>query len=99
MPSYDQFKQRAPKRKASFPSSSRKKIRTLHSVNDLPWRYVSRIPEAGVAIDEGILDLEEIEGVEVIYDETEGGRIARFNVRGRCACIHSRRIDGVPRRF
>ncbi|KAH0581449.1 hypothetical protein H2248_012530 [Termitomyces sp. 'cryptogamus'] len=71
---------RAAKRKIQEkPSSTRKKIRTQHRILDeLPWKKVARPQEAGVDGDDGILELEEIEGVEVIYEE--GGRVAKFAV-------------------
>jgi hypothetical protein len=36
--------------------------------------------EAGVGFDDGILDFEEVEGVEVTYETTDGGRVVKFNV-------------------
>lgn len=69
------------KRKIKPTPSSCKKVKISHNIEDLPWTTVSRFQESGVDGDDGILDLEEIEGVEVVYEETENGRIARFNVR------------------
>ena len=65
------------KRKTSHSSFPRKRTKVKH-VSDLPWRTVSHDFEAGVDIDEGILELEEVDGVEVEYEATEGGRVARF---------------------
>ncbi|KAK0494657.1 ATP-dependent RNA helicase [Armillaria luteobubalina] len=65
-------------------SSSRKKIKIQHNnADDLAWTTVKRPFEAGVGGDDGILELEEVEDVEVVYEETEKGRVARFNVLER----------------
>ena len=64
-------------------SSSRKKARIQHlSADDLPWKTVSHRHEAGLdnALS-GIMEFEEVDGVEVVYEETETGKVARFNVR------------------
>ncbi|TFY76800.1 hypothetical protein EWM64_g7209, partial [Hericium alpestre] len=73
------------KRKKQIPVAlaSRKKAKAQHrTASDLPWKTVSRAHEAGLDIDEGILELEEVDNVEVVYEETEAGRVARFNVIG-----------------
>ncbi|KAJ3927849.1 MAG: ATP-dependent RNA helicase [Lentinula lateritia] len=63
--------------------SSRKKIKVEHDGADsLPWTTVSRPVETALDGDDGILELEEVEGVEVTYEETETGRVARFNFIG-----------------
>ncbi|KZV76542.1 DEAD-domain-containing protein [Peniophora sp. CONT] len=73
--------QRGTKRKSSGQTASRKKVKTSHSsLNDLPWKSVSNIPPAGLDFDENILDLEEVDNVEVVYEETSAGRIVKFNV-------------------
>lgn len=63
-------------------ASSRKKAKMQHhlSLHDLPWKILQRPQVAGLNGDDGILELEEVEGVEVVYEETESGRVARFNV-------------------
>ncbi|KAG6861318.1 hypothetical protein C0995_001637 [Termitomyces sp. Mi166 len=72
---------RASKRKIQDKTSSRKKIKTRHrTLDELPWKKVARPKEAGIDGDDGILELEEIEGVDVIYEETEGGRMVKFAV-------------------
>ncbi|KAI0322899.1 P-loop containing nucleoside triphosphate hydrolase protein [Amylostereum chailletii] len=68
------------KRKAPSSTISRKRAKSQR-LSDLPWKSVSHGYEAGVDVDEGILELEEVDDVEVIYEETEAGRVARFNVR------------------
>ena len=62
--------------------AARKKVKTQHqSANELPWKVVQRAHEAGLDSGlDGIMELEEVEGVEVVYEETEGGRVAKFNV-------------------
>ena len=71
------------RKKGTKDASSRKKIKVRHnSTNDLPWKTVRRPREAHLGFEDGILELEEVEGVEVVYEETEkGGKVARFNVR------------------
>ncbi|KAM6503417.1 ATP-dependent RNA helicase [Amanita muscaria] len=59
---------------------SRKKLKTHHGFENLPWKKVSRPLETGLGGDDGILELEEVEGIEVMYEETERGRVARFKV-------------------
>lgn len=71
------------KRKHSSNSKllSRKKQRKeVNSFNDLPWRTVSRPNGTGFEGDDGVLELEEVDGVEVVYEETENGRIAKLKV-------------------
>ena len=63
------------------PALPRKRAKIQHrSANDLPWKSVSRPFEAGIGFDDGILDFEEVEGVEVVYETTVGGRVVKFNV-------------------
>lgn len=70
------------KRKAkAVPSASRKRIKTHPtSLDGLPWKAVRRPSETGLDGDDGILELEEVENVEVVYEDTEGGRVMKFNV-------------------
>ena len=56
------------------------KIQLRRADDFLPWKSVSRPFEAGIGFDDGILDFEEAEGVEVFYETTDGGRVVRFNV-------------------
>ena len=74
-------------RKASFKRKrpqntllSRKKVKSHHTAEDLPWKKVSRPSETGLVGDDWILELEEVEGVDVVYEETERGKVARFTV-------------------
>lgn len=70
------------KRKAkAVPSASRKRLKTHPtSLDGLPWKAVRRPSETGLDGDDGILELEEVENVEVVYEDTEGGRVMKFNV-------------------
>ncbi|KAG2117225.1 ATP-dependent RNA helicase [Suillus discolor] len=70
------------KRKANAgPSVSRKRLKMQPtSLDGLPWKAVRRPSETGLDGDDGILELEEVENVEVVYEDTEGGRVMKFNV-------------------
>lgn len=78
-----------PKRKLTTSASvPRKRAKTYRlSTNDLPWKTVSRPQEAGLgdAFD-GVLELEEVDDIEVVYEETDVGRVIKFNVRF-CASV------------
>ncbi|KAI0760237.1 DEAD-domain-containing protein [Fomes fomentarius] len=59
-------------------SSLAKRVKTKHVLtDDLAWKKVKQPREAdlGTGLD-GFLELEEIEDVDVIYEETEGGKVA-----------------------
>ena len=74
---------KALKRKSKIAAlSSRKKARTeARSADDLPWKVVSRRQESGIDdAFEGVMELEEVDGVQVVYEETDGGKVARFHV-------------------
>jgi ATP-dependent RNA helicase DDX24/MAK5 len=63
----------------SYPSKKRK---TAHlSLEYLPWKPVVRTHTAGLDFDEGLLGLEEVDGVQVVYEQTANGRVATFQVR------------------
>ena len=73
------------KRKASLkrknahnPQSVQRKRqrKEVASANDLPWKKVSRPSATGFEGDDGILELEEVDDVEVVYEETENGQSA-----------------------
>ncbi|KAJ7778256.1 ATP-dependent RNA helicase [Mycena metata] len=69
------------KRRLKDDSLARKRSKTRHKTADaLPWKVVSRPVEAGMGGDDGILELEEVDDVEVVYEDTEGGRVVTFNV-------------------
>ncbi|KAG2059731.1 DEAD-domain-containing protein [Suillus hirtellus] len=70
------------KRKANAgPLVSRKRLKMQPtSLDGLPWKAVRRPSETGLDGDDGILQLEEVENVEVVYEDTEGGRVMKFNV-------------------
>ena len=59
-----------------------KKRKTRHTaLDDLSWQPVVRTHAAGLDVDEGLLELEEVVGVQVEYFETANGRVATFIVR------------------
>ncbi|TBU38454.1 DEAD-domain-containing protein [Dichomitus squalens] len=65
-------------------SSLAKRVKTKHVLtDDLPWKKVSKPREAdlGTGMD-GFLDLEEVQDVDVVFEETEAGRVVKFKVRG-----------------
>jgi ATP-dependent RNA helicase DDX24/MAK5 len=72
------------KRKNLSPTSHRPKKRKRRHVplEDLSWKPVVRTHTAGLDFDEGLLGLEEVDGVQVVYEETPSGRVAKFLVRG-----------------
>lgn len=83
--------QASKKRKLPSTSTSNKKPKTsslsstLCSANDLPWKTVSRKYAPGVDVEEGFLGLEEVEHVDVIYEEGidgVGGKVVKFKVKG-----------------
>ena len=63
--------------------AARKKAKTTHlSVDQLPWKAVARPREANASgAFDGMLELEEVSDVEVVYEETEAGKIVKFKVR------------------
>jgi ATP-dependent RNA helicase DDX24/MAK5 len=70
------------KRRIQANSISRKRAKTRHeNADELPWKLVARPAEAGMGGDDGILELEEVDDVEVMYEDTDGGRIVKFDVR------------------
>ncbi|KAJ7108563.1 ATP-dependent RNA helicase MAK5 [Mycena epipterygia] len=69
------------KRRLQDNALARKRAKTRHkTADDLPWKLVARPVEAGMGGDDGILELEEVDDVEVVYEDTEGGRVVKFNV-------------------
>lgn len=68
------------KRKKSTGLGPRKKSKIQRSVDELPWKTSRRPLETGLGGDDGILEFEEVEGVEVVYEMTECGRVAKFQV-------------------
>jgi hypothetical protein len=71
------------KRRSPSPiSSPSKKRKTAHiSLDDLSWKSVVCTRTAGLDFDDGLLDLEEVGGVQVVYEQTANGRVATFLVR------------------
>ena len=68
-------------RDAAGKQSKEKKQRKKELLPDqLGWKEVKRPKEVGLDEFEGMLMLEEVDDVEVIYEETDHGRIAKFIV-------------------
>ena len=65
--------------KTDTPAAKKRRIQ-IDSVDKLAWKKVSRPEVSGFEGDDGILELEEIDDVQVIYEERENGRVARFVV-------------------
>ncbi|RPD61282.1 DEAD-domain-containing protein [Lentinus tigrinus ALCF2SS1-6] len=72
------------KRKTTPTSASiAKRIKTKHvSTDELSWKKVTKPREAdlGTGLD-GFLELEEIEDVDVVYEETDVGRVVHFQTK------------------
>jgi ATP-dependent RNA helicase DDX24/MAK5 len=66
---------------ASKQKSNKKAKRREVLPSTLSWKEVKRPKEAGLDDFEGMLMLEEVDDVEIIYEETTNGRIAKFMVR------------------
>lgn len=82
------------KRKLKGSTPSRKKSKV--TLDGLPWKTVSRPKETGLDGDDGILDLEEVDNVEVVYEETESGRVAKFNVSSlHCTSVYVDRTEDI----
>lgn len=75
-------KSRALKRKHprahSLPHPKRTKRAAL---DELPWQTVARPSEAGLDDYGDVLELEEVEGVDIVYEGEGDGKVARFHVR------------------
>lgn len=74
----------APRKRRNVSSNSHlpKKRKKEHaSLDNLSWRPVACAHTAGIEFDEGLLELEEVEGVQVVYEQTANGRVAKFLVR------------------
>ncbi|KAF8137229.1 P-loop containing nucleoside triphosphate hydrolase protein [Boletus edulis] len=77
-----------------------KKIKVQHrSLDKLPWKSVARPVETVLDGDDGILELEEVDNVEVVYEEKDGGKVIKFNVLQPpdiTAIVESSAADGEP---
>jgi len=69
----------------------RKRPRIECNAEELPWKRIRRPFETGLGGDNGILELEEVEGVEVIY--TDEGKVAKFCVSSPFADSYDRPVD------
>ena len=70
----------------------RKRPRIECTAENLPWKKSRRPLETILVGDDGILELEEVEGVEVIYTTTTGGNVAKFRVSSPSADSHSQSL-------
>ena len=68
--------------KKEAPAVKKRKVQ-IDSVDKLAWKKVSRPKVSGFEGDDGIIELEEIDGVDVVFEEKETGRVARFEVSVR----------------
>lgn len=69
------------KRKRRAPADKSIKKRRKYAdgaLDDLDWRVVFRPSKAGVHEEGGMLLLEEVEGVNVVYEDTEAGKRVKF---------------------
>lgn len=83
-------KPRALKRKKSIGADGRKRPRLERTAEELPWKKSHRPLETGLGGDDGILELEEVAGVEVVYEMTQGGKLAKFCVsQVRCGYLQA----------
>jgi ATP-dependent RNA helicase DDX24/MAK5 len=81
MPIPQNYQETGFKRKNKTPAFSQKRSKVQHnSLENLPWKTVSRPAETGLGGNDGILDLEEVDDVEVVYEQTDAGRVVKFNV-------------------
>lgn len=63
--------------------SKRQKVAKKHlALDELAWKVVERPSAAGIDEEGGMLMLEEVDDVEVYYEETENGKIAKFRQVG-----------------
>jgi hypothetical protein len=64
-------------------TKAHKKAKTIYgslaTVDALPWKTLSHTGGFGNA-DDGILELEEVDNVQVVYEETPEGKVATFRV-------------------
>ena len=70
----------------------RKRPRIECTAENLPWKKSRRPLETILGGDDGILELEEVEGVEVIYTTTTEGKVAKFRVSSPSADSHSQSL-------
>lgn len=68
---------------------AKKESRSSATIDALPWKTLSHPGVSGNTYDDGILELEEVDNVRVVYKETPEGRVVTFEVGS------SRRGSGV----
>jgi len=80
-------------------SLQRKRPRIECNAEELPWKKIRRPFEIGLGGDNNILELEEVEGVEVIYTTTDEGKVAKFCVSSPFADSHGRHFNHATGRL
>jgi len=60
------------------PAKRRRTVQEYLKLDDLAWKEVQRPSAAGIDEAGGMLMLEEVDGVEVYYEETPKGKVAKF---------------------
>ncbi|KAG8802760.1 ATP-dependent RNA helicase, partial [Serendipita sp. 399] len=60
------------------PTKKQKTVGVERGLNDLDWKVVARPSAAGIDEAGGMLMLEEVEGIDVYYEETPKGKVAKF---------------------
>ena len=80
--SKNQSKGKKPGRTSNSVNPSNKRKRNVESVNELPWKRISsrHFRSEDLGDDAGMLEIDEVSDVEVVYEEEEGGRVAKFRV-------------------
>jgi ATP-dependent RNA helicase DDX24/MAK5 len=77
MPVLDSLRPHLKRRALNVPSP-KKRVKIHHpQLDDLPWKSVQT---TGFDGDDGILELEELDGVQLTYEDTDAGRTVKFNV-------------------
>jgi hypothetical protein len=51
------------------------------TIDALPWKTLSHAGVFGNTYEDGILEFEEVDNVQVVYEETPEGRVVTFKVR------------------
>jgi len=66
---------------AKTPKKAKTSSGSLATIDTLPWKTLSHAGDFGNSGDDGILELEEVDNVRVVYEESPEGRVATFRVR------------------
>lgn len=60
---------------------AKKESRSFATFDSLPWKTLSHAGISGNTYDDGVLELEEVENVQVVYEKVPEGRVVTFKVR------------------